>query len=264
MKNTIFYFTGTGNSLQIAKLIATNLQDCKIVSISKNIKSINTLQLDGRVGFVFPVYYCGLPEIVREFLSNITLTNTDYTYMIATYGKTGGNAGCLSQAQKLLTQNGAKLNASFYVKTVDNFILWSWDIPPKEKHSAIYAEVKKKVSKIIYVIRNEQSYSDKSIMEYIGPILFRYNHFVENVTTNDKSFFATSNCVACGLCEKVCPTQNLVINENRPTWKSEKCQRCLACLHLCPKKAIEYGRATKKKSRYKNPYISISELTYHK
>ena len=261
MKNTIFYFTGTGNSLQVAKLIAANLQDYKIVSISKNIKSINTLQTEGRVGFIFPVYYCGLPQIVREFLSNITLANADYIYMIATYGKTGGNGGCLSQAQKILQQKGTKFNASFYVKTVDNFILWPWDIPAKEKHSVIYTKVKKKVSKITHVICNEQSYLDKSIMEYIGPIIFRYNHFVENVTTNDKSFFATSDCVGCGLCEKVCPTQNLVINENRPTWKSEKCQGCLSCLHLCPKEAIEYGNATKKKTRYKNSDISIHELT---
>ena len=260
MKNTIFYFTGTGNSLQIAKTIAANLEDCKVLSISKSNKSISTLQLDGNVGFVFPVYYYGLPQIVREFLSNIDLSNTAYTYIIAAYGKTGGNGGCLSQTQKLFAPKGIQLNAAFYVKSVDNFILWSWDIPAKEKHAAIHAAAKKNVSKITRIIRNKQNYYDRSIMEHIGPVLFGYNHFIENVTTNDTSFFATSDCVACGLCEQVCPTQNLVLKENKPTWNSEKCQRCLACFHLCPKEAVEYGRVTKKKTRYKNPDISIKEF----
>ena len=261
MENTIFYFTGTGNSLQITKYIAANLQNCEMLSISKNINIIKNMRLKGTVGFVFPVYYCGLPQIVREALTNINLDTVDYIFTVAAYGSTGGNGGCISMPRKILSQKRKKLDASFYIKTVDNFILWSWDIPSAKKHVVLHERAKEKASEIAGIINNKQKHSDKSIMEYIGPIVFRYNRFVKTVNTDDKSFYATPDCAACGLCEKVCPTQNIKMNCDKPNWKSEKCQRCLSCLHLCPRKAIEYGEATKKKTRYKNPYISLDEFT---
>jgi len=34
-KNIIFYFSGTGNSLKVAKDIAISIQDCELISIGK-------------------------------------------------------------------------------------------------------------------------------------------------------------------------------------------------------------------------------------
>ena len=33
---------------------------------------------------------------------------------------------------------------------------------------------------------------------------------------------------------------------------------CLACYHVCPKHAVQYGRRTKRKGQYLNPNVSIS------
>jgi ferredoxin/flavodoxin len=262
MANTMFYFTGTGNSLKVAKDIIeiSNIPDFNIVSIAKNISNVKNIKPEGIVGFVFPVYYYGIPKIVSEFLENIDLKNASYIFVVAGYGASGGNGGCLHQAKNIFLKNNIRLNAGFYIKTIDNFILWIWDVPSIEKHNMINKLTNKKVKIISEHISKETEYFDKSFMEYIGPVLFGYKNFIKIVIISDKSFFSDSNCNSCGICAKVCPTDNIKLNNGRPEWKSENCQKCLACLHLCSKKSIEYGNKTRKRSRYKNQYIKIEEL----
>jgi ferredoxin/flavodoxin len=262
MDNIIFYFTGTGNSLKIAKDIIdkTGMPDWNNVSIAKSISDVQSYSPKGIVGFVFPVYYCGIPQIVCDFIKKIDLSNTLYTFVVATYGATGGNGGCLHQAKNIFLQKNIRLNAGFYIKTVDNFILWTWDVPSKAKQQKVHKLTDIKVQKITKCITKKDEYFDESFTEYIGPKIFGYKNFISNVNVSDKLFFIGSECNSCGICAKVCPTYNIKLSNDKPEWKSEYCQRCLACLHLCPQKTINYGKNTKKRSRYKNPLIKIEEL----
>jgi len=261
MANTIFYFTGTGNSLKVAKDIAAKVENSNIVSMASTIDAVSDLAPQGAVGFVFPVYYFGLPQLVREFIASISLNDASYIYIACTYGKTGGNGGCISQANRLLKSRGKMLNATFYVKSVDNFILWTWDVPPLKKHPALHENARKKSEHIAKIVMNRENYRDKSFTEYTGPIIFGYNRFIKTVQTDDKAFHYSDNCTSCGLCERVCSTGNICLNGGYPLWKSKTCQRCLACLHWCPSTCIQYGRITAKRQRYKNPYITVNELS---
>lgn len=260
MNHTIFYFTGTGNSLKVAQDIAANQKGTSLLSIAKCIDRVSDLLPDGKVGFVFPVYYCGLPQIVHEFIKKITLKKADYVYIVAVYAAVGGNGGCISQARRLLAEKEKRLNAGFYTRSVDNFIIWTWDVPVKEKQSTLLGKARKKAVEISQIVQAKKDYIEKSPVEHIGPAIFRYQHFLKTVNTTDQAFYSTTACTSCGLCAKVCPTNNLDCSTGKPKWKSETCQRCFACLHLCPVEAIQYGKVTVKRHRYKNPYISIEEL----
>ncbi len=262
MSNTIFYFTGTGNSLKIAKDIAGYLPDFNVIAMAKCISNIHELKPEGAVGFVFPVYYCGMPQIVRDFLNRLDLSNVNYIFLAAAYAKAGGAGGCISQANHILEKRGKRLNSGFYIKTVDNFILWTWDVPSVKKHSAIHEAAAEKAIKMAGIVEERKEYIEVSPMEYLGPVLFGYRNFIKHVNASDKSFIATESCNSCGLCAKVCPVRNIDFQNNKPEWKGRKCQRCLACLHLCPKISIQYGQITKKRHRYKNPYITNNHLFY--
>jgi len=260
MTNTIFYFTGTGNSLKVAKDIAAGLEDASIISMAANIGGVADFAPGGSVGFVFPVYYCGLPQLVQEFISKIDLSNASYIYIACTYGAAGGNAGCISQTKRILKTKGKLLNSAFYVKCVDNFILWTWDVTPSKKHPALHEGARKKSEYIAKIVSQGRAHQDKSLTEYTGPILFGYSKFLKTVQAGDKAFSCSHGCTSCGLCADVCPTDNIYMSNNQPVWKSERCQRCLACLHLCPAACIQYGKVTAKRQRYKNPHITTGEL----
>ncbi len=64
METTIYYFTGTGNSLQIAKNVRDKLEDCKLIPIVKVWQIKDLTATCEKVGFVFPLYWSGLPKIV--------------------------------------------------------------------------------------------------------------------------------------------------------------------------------------------------------
>ncbi len=260
MLNTIFYFTGTGNSLKAARDIAAGLQNVEVLSIAANAERISGIRPEGAVGFVFPVYYCGLPQIVHEYISAINLDQASYIWIACTYGSTAGNGGCISQTAKILKSRGKVLNAAFYVKTVDNFILWTWDIPPIDRHPKLHENARRKSEYIAQIVASKKNHYDWSMVEQIGPVIFRHKHFHNTVNDHDTSFYSGKGCTSCGLCADVCPTHNIDISNNHPIWKSKTCQRCLACLHLCPAACIQYGKVTVKRHRYRNPYVTVNEL----
>ena len=75
MKTIIYYFTGTGNSLAVAKKIAAALGDCELVPIASLQKTNGDIvpQAD-RVGIVCPVYFSGLPVMVDSFAQRLDLS----------------------------------------------------------------------------------------------------------------------------------------------------------------------------------------------
>ena len=68
---------------------------------------------------------------------------------------------------------------------------------------------------------------------------------------SDKVFAANADvCTRCGLCARECPANNITLDGGSlPRWHG-KCTMCLSCIHRCPVRAIEYGKATRSKGRY--------------
>lgn len=58
-----------------------------------------------------------------------------------------------------------------------------------------------------------------------------------------KGFYADNEkCSRCGLCAKLCPLNNIHMEEGKlPQW-DKKCQQCLRCVNFCPHKAIRNKR----------------------
>ena len=60
-------------------------------------------------------------------------------------------------------------------------------------------------------------------------------------------------CISCGICAKVCPTGTISLSgDGKPEW-ADSCVQCVACIHRCPVRAIEYGKISLKKGRYHHP-----------
>lgn len=70
----------------------------------------------------------------------------------------------------------------------------------------------------------------------VAPVAFGY-YFVGRFIIA-KTFFATDKCNDCMLCIKACPTNSLILKDNRPYWKMT-CESCMHCMNFCPQRAIE-------------------------
>mgnify|MGYP002951794102 FL=1 len=56
-------------------------------------------------------------------------------------------------------------------------------------------------------------------------------------------------CIGCGLCQDVCPLNNIRLVDGKPDW-GNSCTHCMACICRCPKEAIEYKNKSVGKRRY--------------
>ena len=87
-----------------------------------------------------------------------------------------------------------------------------------------------------------------------------YPLFAANIHRSDKGFFCTERCNSCGICVKVCPAGNIVLNENgQPEWQ-HRCEQCQACFHCCPQQAVQFNKKTAGRNQYINPEVELKEL----
>ena len=80
-----------------------------------------------------------------------------------------------------------------------------------------------------------------------------------DIASLDAGFAVTGKCTGCGLCEKICPVDNIKLTGGTPVWQHH-CEHCVACISWCPTAAIENGQVTEKRTRYHNPRIKVAEL----
>lgn len=254
----IFYFSATGNSKYVASKIAESFQD-EIISITDCVnKQIFTFDFkkDEKVGFVSPVYFCGLPLIVLEFLEHLELhlenESTTYFYVVATYGTTSGGAGNIFQ--KILQKKGVQLQAQFGVKMPDS---WTpmFNLSNKEQVKLINQQEEPQIEEIISKIKVLESgcFIKKKLPMFI--VNAYYKMYAK--TRKKNRFIVENSCIGCGICEKKCPVEAITMQDKKPTWDITKCILCLGCLHRCPQFAIQYGKKTKYHGQYTHPNMIV-------
>jgi flavodoxin len=118
----IFYFTGTGNSLYIAKKIQKEFSGSELIPVAAHINDEKILIEDDAAGFVFPMYFFGLPKIIRDFIKKAQFKRTKYIFIILNAGMPWLGAALYS-VNILLKEKGLKLNAGFYIPMADNYII---------------------------------------------------------------------------------------------------------------------------------------------
>ena len=191
MKKRIYYFTGTGNSMRAARVIANKLGDVEIVSMRMNPMNVPAKLV--------------VPRTERK----------------------------LKKLAEAISKNEAR---------------------PYPRANAF---VRKK--------RNSKMDPYLELQKYA-----------------DNPFTVSDECISCGLCSRVCPCNNLAIENGRPVFMHH-CANCMACVVNCPKQAIGYEITSqdsklleasntktplvkimglpKRRKLYRNPYITSSDLT---
>ena len=262
MKTTIYYFTGTGNSLKIAKSLSEKLEECELVPIAKIWEEDQIISSSEKVGFVFPLYYAGLPKIVYDFLYKIKLSKSNYFFAVVTYAG-DINTTPLLQIESILNTNSKTLSAGFYVQMPNNFIL-GYDIDSETHLKKCFEEANKKVGAIHKAVEKNEKNLGRDIFEKHRIKSEKFNKdFRDNVYGYGKSFYAEDTCTSCGICVSVCPVNNISLEDGRPQWQ-HKCQQCLACINFCPENCIQFGDKTLKTQRYHHPEITVKDLVNQK
>ena len=256
MKTAIFYFSGTGNCLKVARDLAGELGESEVTSIPKAINS----EIDGSaeaIGIVYPVYMWGEPLLVAEFIKKLKPLKDKYIFAVATYGGACGDA--LGQTAGQFESQGQRLSAGFAVKMPGNYTPLYGAIS-EEKQARIFRKEEERVKEITCIVKDKRPYKIEKNFILINLLSrFVYKLASPKIPVMDSGFWVDQKCNGCGICEKACPVNNISLPAGKPQWR-HSCQQCLACLHWCPQEAIQYKKSTLARKRYRNPYVTLNDF----
>ena len=269
----IFYFSGTGNSKWAAKTLALETGDT-LVSIPEVINSdcSFTLEKDEHVGFIFPIHGWRVPNIVKEFITKLTIKTLGedtshvkhYCFCLVTAGDSIGKAMERFQQQlKSVTVNDAlSLKAVCSLIMPESYVgLPGMDVDTKEKELEKKELASKQLKEFSNILKQHPHKDSNQIWGWNqlirGPIPSFFSGpvggFFERFLITDKPFHVDSHrCVKCGICANVCPVSDIKGGLGfEPEWlHNGKCLTCFSCYHHCPHHAIEFGKRTQKKGQY--------------
>ena len=289
MCTVIYYFSGTGNSLVIARDMAGKTNG-RLISIP-SVMDKESIKTDADViGIVFPVYHGDIPFIIRRFVTKMNNLDKKYIFGVCTYGNSPGLS--IKYLDEIIKSHGGKLAAGFAVNMPSNYITPSFVLNDFfksfvlneiaiEKQQEMFINWKKKLESIYEFVhtRKEGVFETKTdikillddflhLRETLGKTFwlkiagFEGNtnlSFQESLQLMDWGFKCDDKCNGCGICSRVCPVRNIKMVDNKPVWQHH-CEQCFACLQWCPKEAIQFGSRTSHGKRYHHPDVKVLDM----
>jgi ferredoxin len=282
MNARIYYFSGTGNSLYIAKELKRRISGSKLIPMISSLNK-DIIEIDADIiGIIFPLQGPTFPNAVKQFLEKIKFPPDSYIFAIATRG--GTTSKIHEEINKILKKKNRSLNSHFSITMFNNDPkllnkdnkIYEFHIPTKEELILKESEISKKLDFIQQKINKKENCHEKD-NEYH----FKYNFILERIVLfaiklmESKSiknyFFADLKCKSCGLCEKVCLSNRIKMVDKKPHWDDKiLCHMCYACLNFCPAESIQINSKwymksyTTKQGRYPHPYATVKDMEEQK
>ncbi|CDM69992.1 Hypothetical protein CM240_2875 [Clostridium bornimense] len=255
-RNSILYFSGTGNTYDVASKLAKRC-NLKLINIASLIEEEELEIKCETIGIAFPIYYGGIPKIVNGIISKMKFYNEPYIFALSTYGGMPGNP--FKILERILKEKEGTLGSGFLVNMPGNYL-------PRNgaRRSSVQIRNFKRADKKIEEV-TELIISKKVLQYEKSPYIIDrpFSNFlekrIEKLSGYDVNFRVDDKCDNCGICIKICPVKNINVESGTLRWL-EKCEQCMACIQYCPRKAIQYGKKTSKKKRYTNPNVDYLKV----
>jgi len=248
---TIFYFSGTGNSKNVAQWMSSaaskNDIECSIhniATIERN--SIVPVPIDSLVVFVSPVHGFNYPPVMLNFIARfpkgnnkVILMDTRAGMLIGNYNLPGLSGAAFLFSSLLLKLKGYSIAG---IKSVDLPSNWISLHPGLNKKTVLSLHEKHKAEVIDFgekILSGKKVYI--SLHEFIIDILvapISIGYYIVGRFLFAKTFYASGDCNSCDVCIKNCPVKAIIKIDNRPFW-TFKCESCMHCMSNCPKRSIE-------------------------
>lgn len=276
----IYYFSGSGNTLHVARELQRRLAQARLVPIA-SLLDRETIEVHaGTVGLLFPIQGLTAPIPIRMFLKKARFTADPYIFCLATRG--GSRCVALDYVARKLRRVGRKLDAGFILTMHNNDPkLEAFEDITEQEVAAMEAAVQDKLDTVQQVVVNRQSHRDEDLDGVTFPYSAPVNYLLERLIVlgvvyaehgGVRDYFeATADCVGCGTCEKVCLSSRVKMVDKRPVWQQDvQCYLCYSCLNYCPAQAVQirtkwYMKSyTRVKGRYSHPFATADEIAEQK
>ncbi len=244
----IFYFSGTGNSAWVARRLAALTGDTAHDIVA--LREAPDLRTARQVGFVFPIYAWGAPEVMTGFAKSLERTGA-FAFGVCTCGSDAGLA--MKRFSRCYP-----LDSSYSLVMPNNYIIGS-DTDAQDAILRKLAAARESLRQMAGEISRQERVDRVQEGSLAWVKSYMVNAGFNKCARSAKPFLATENCNGCGLCAQGCPASAISMQAGKPVWNAQ-CYQCMRCINACPREAIQYGKQTEGRRRYTiAPYLPQEE-----
>ena len=282
MKIEIYYFSGTGNSLHVARELQKRLTKAILVPVIGALKKERIKKNTASVGFIFPNFCLSIPMPIYDFLKKADLSSAQYIFAICTRG--GSQNEAFYSINTLLKRQNKHIQSQMTINMPWNIPIGKEDLPNsinEEKMKQLEENLQKKLDYFSKIIITKRDYQEEDLeivmpvpswikmLNRLMPHLFHQSHFY--FYRKMIHFYSNGKCNGCGICTTVCPQGKIDLIDQKPVWSKEiDCLGCFACINYCPQKSIQVKSQlplrsyTEQTGRYHHPLISYRDIAHQK
>jgi Pyruvate/2-oxoacid:ferredoxin oxidoreductase delta subunit/flavodoxin len=269
MTKEIYYFSGTGNSYAVAKDLSVKIQ-AKLIPVASLIDK-TSIDTDAEViGFVFPIYDFKPPRLIIEFVKKLKNIGSKYIFAVFTYGIAPLKS--IRFFDQLIRSIGGNLSSGFAVKMPHNGL--GSGTFSQSQHELMLENWKTKLDIVSEYIMNGKKGKFETSGIFFSlvlsglfvkriPFIVKLLKHVMMKGWESLAFTTNENCDGCGICKKVCPVDNIKMIDSKPSWSNHS-EGCFACIHWCPKDAIQLGKTNFNLKQYHHPDVSVADMIRQK
>ncbi len=240
-RTEIYYFSGTGNSLHVARELQKRLPEADLVPIVRVLREPLPKTTADTVGFVFPNFCLTAPIPLHDFLEKVDVASARYLFALCTRGGTPSDA--FDYINVLLKRQGRRLDAQLNITMPWNHPLGKENLPAlatEERKAFLEAEMQRKLDAFSqYILAHEAYLAEDTDADYVIPqwakamslwIPKSLNYELHRYMYQDMvHFYSDEQCTGCGICERVCLSHKIQIVNQKSVWQETvKCYSCMA------------------------------------
>lgn len=243
----ILYFTGTGNSRYAAERIADIIGD-ETLDIAARIKNSDTSAVNAeRLVFAVPTYAWRIPKVVESWINSAEFIGAKRAWFVMTCGGEIGDAD--KYIRRLCERKGFEYMGVAQIVMPENYIAM-FSVPAKDEAQRIIRAAEPAIDAAARRIADGAAFDpprrnayDRLMSSAVNPVFYLMGVRAYPFRTDGK-------CNGCGKCVRICPLNNITLKGGKPSWGRD-CTHCMACISYCPREAIEFGRHSVGKPRYR-------------
>lgn len=193
-------------------------------------------------------------------MENLIFTNEQKIFTIV---GCGGNRGLAHlDMRKQIEAASKKVQLEYMISLPGSYIL-SYSAFPDVYSKLTTSFSYKKIEQIAKAIQSDSDpISLKTGMFYTASREAELQKNIASYNEVCQGYTISNSCKHCGICAKVCPTQNITLQNGQVSF-GENCQQCMACIQWCPQRAIDYKGKASSRKRYHHINISLKDMTQY-